>query len=203
MIKPGRVAALLLCAGQSARFGPTDKLLAVLDGLPLVVHAARRITRLDPGRKIAVCAEGRVAGLLEPMGFEIVINRAAEQGLSTSLGCGVEAVEQGDCEAALVCLGDMPFVSAGHFGELLARFDPVEAPNIASAANGVAMPPALFARACFDQLRAQRGDRGAGKLLASAVQVPAPPGELADIDTIEDLWGVRPRRAGDRGICPA
>ncbi|MDB5712877.1 MAG: hypothetical protein JWO15_274, partial [Sphingomonadales bacterium] len=155
---------------------------------PLVLHAARRIAELDPGRKIAVCAEGgTVAGLLAPLGFEIVFNPRPEGGLSTSLACGIASLGQGALSSALICLGDMPFVSLCHLQQVAERFDPVDAPIVASVTNGIVMPPAIFARAYFDRLRALEGDSGARALLASAVHVAARPEELADIDTLKEL----------------
>jgi molybdenum cofactor cytidylyltransferase len=162
--------------------------MAELAGEPLVLHAARRIVELDPGRKVAVCTKGSaVAGLLAPLGFEIIYNAAPENGLSTSIACGIASLGHEAFAAVLVCLGDMPFVSLAHLHRLAARFDPVDAPVVASVAAGVAMPPAIFAGAYFDRLRALQGDSGARALLASAARVAAQPDELADVDTVKDL----------------
>src|SRR3546814_3149811 len=47
---------------------------------------------------------------------------------------------------SLVCLADMPFINAGHLRGLLDRFDMSGATIVASAYDGIATPPALFAR---------------------------------------------------------
>ena len=189
MIEAGKVAAILLAAGASKRFGEEDKLLAELDGEPLLDHAARRIVELEPGQKIAVCssAQGGPAELLRGLGFDIVLNPQPGRGLSSSLVCGIAGAARGPAEAALVCLADMPFVSLDHLQLLLLRFDPQQAPVVASAKEDVAMPPALFARALFDELRQLSGDRGARSLLATAALVPAAATELTDIDLPEHL----------------
>jgi molybdenum cofactor cytidylyltransferase len=191
MIDPQNVAAILLAAGQSSRFGASDKLLADLQGQPLILHAAQRIGELNPARKIAVCG-AEVGKLLSPLGFHIVTNPDARQGLSTSLACGIEAARQGECSAALVCLGDMPLISLNHLRLLLSRFEGKSAPIVGSRKDDKAMPPAIFARAFFDQLQSGHGDQGARGLLASADHITAPANELIDIDTIEDLRRVRP-----------
>lgn len=189
MIGAENMCAVLLAAGASRRFGDEDKLLVPVAGAPLALHAAMRIAELAPGRRIAVCpdAKGRLAQRLVALGFEIVINADAAAGLSRSLACGIAATARGRESAALVMLADMPFVTVQHLRKLLARFDPLEAPVAASTDGHVAMPPALFARSCFDELQAGVGDRGGKALLEGATLVTAPPGELADIDRPGDL----------------
>lgn len=189
MIDPRNIAAILLAAGTSRRFGTDDKLLAPLAGEPLVLHAARRIVELAPGRRIAVCrdAGGTLAQRLTELGFAIAVNPHPDRGLSRSLACGVAEAARGPAAAALICLADMPFVTAAHLQRLLARFDPDTAPVVASGDGEAAMPPALFARAMFDRLCAGEGDRGGKVLLAGAAIIPASPGELRDIDRPGDL----------------
>ncbi len=186
MIEAGRVVAILLAAGRSERFG-SDKLMALLDGKPLALHAARRIVELAPGRRIAVCqsTDGPLAAQLNDLGFEIVTNPHPERGLSQSLVRGIAAV--GTAEAALVCLADMPFVTAAHLEALLARFDAGTTPVVASVRGDTPMPPALFARSLFGALQAGEGDRGARAQLAGAALVAADAAELADIDQPGDL----------------
>jgi molybdenum cofactor cytidylyltransferase len=189
MIEAGKVAAILLAAGQSLRFGAADKLFAEIDGEPLLMHAARRIIELEPARRIAVCSDARGAAvdLLSALGFEIAVNPRPERGLSSSLACGMAAAATGPADAALIALADMPFVSLRHLRSLLAAFDPSDAPVVGSARNGLAMPPALFARAMFAPLQQAQGDQGGRKLLAAARLVEAPAAELADVDVPEDL----------------
>lgn len=187
MIDAGKVAAILLAAGRSERFGADDKLMALLDGEPLALHAARRIAELAPGRRIAVCqsADGPLAARLAALGFEIAVNPHPERGLSQSLACGV--AEAGAAEAALVCLADMPFVTTAHLKGLLARFDAGAALVVASKRGDMAMPPALFARSLFGALQTGEGDQGGRALLSGAALVAADAAELADVDRPDDL----------------
>ena len=199
MIEAGKVAAILLAAGQSLRFGAADKLLAPIDGEPLLIHAARRLVEMKPARLIAVCsdAQGSAAGLLAPLGFEIAVNPHPERGLSSSLARGIERARE--AEAALICLADMPFVTVRHLEALLARFDPVDAPIVASGRGSIAMPPALFARSLFETLEGGEGDKGGRALLRTAILVEAPAAELTDMDVPEDLAAARGRPGKRRG----
>ena len=189
IIEASDIAAILLAAGASRRFGTSDKLAAPLAGEPLALHAARRIVNLAPGYRIAVCPDidGVLARQLAALGFDIIANPDSDRGLSHSLALGIAAAAEGRAAAALICLADMPFVGIGHLRAILTRFDTATAPVVASTNGTAAMPPALFARAHFDRLRARQGDRGGKALLADAVLVAARADELADIDRPEDL----------------
>ena len=68
---------LLLAGGASRRFGPSDKLLATVAGMPLMSHAAQamRATPLDD--RIAVIANPALAPLLD--GFRIVLIAQGQQ----------------------------------------------------------------------------------------------------------------------------
>lgn len=189
MVEAANIAAILLAAGTSQRFGAEDKLLAPLAGEPLALHAARHIVELAPRRRIAVCRDddGPLAQLLAAHGFEIVANPHPEYGMSRSLSFGIAEAAQGPNVAAMVCLADMPFVGTGHLRNLIARFDAVEAPVVASTNGDATMPPALFARALFEKLRGGKGDRGGKALLADAALVKAHADALMDIDRPGDL----------------
>lgn len=189
MIEPGEMAAILLAAGRSERFGADDKLLADLGGKPLALHAASMLAGLGAGQLIAVCrsANGALAQALGAMGFAIVVNPQPERGLSTSLACGVEQASRSSARAALLCLADMPFVTAAHIAQLTARWDEVSAPVVASTNGDAAMPPAIFARAKFAQLQSGGGDRGGRGLIAGAPLVEASTKELTDIDRPRDM----------------
>ena len=180
MTAPDRVAAVLLAAGSSQRFGPSNKLLAALDGRPMLSHVVNMLARFDFAARIAVAGEA-VVPLLG--GFDIVMNDDPARGLSHSLRIGAARALAHDVDAVLIVLGDMPFVDADHIRRLLTADGEIRA----SAADGVAMPPALFSRARTAGLATLTGDRGAHALLAGAVLVPADPETLRDIDTEADL----------------
>ncbi|WP_293881931.1 nucleotidyltransferase family protein [Sphingomonas sp.] len=185
MIDSSEVAAILLAAGQSSRFVGGNKLLADLHGQPLVLYAAQRIVALDTGRRIAVCGP-EVGEVLAPLGFEIVAMPEPPVGMARSLALAVAEVGS-KYRAALVCLGDMPFVRLAHLKALLAKFDADQCPLVSSIDGEIAMPPAIFAAGYFTRLREGGGDQGARSLLAGAAHLAARAGELSDIDTIAEL----------------
>lgn len=188
MIEPAKIAAILLAAGRSERFGDADKLLVPLDGVPLALHAARRMTEIGVGWRFAVCRAGSplIEGLSD-LGFETKINPDPARGLSSSLALGIEQARLANAEAALVVLGDMPFVSSAHLSALIARFDTENSPLVASSRDGIRMPPALFGKRFFARLEAAKGDEGGRSLFSDATLVSADPTELRDIDHPEDI----------------
>ena len=200
MILAEQIVSVLLAAGRSTRFGSDDKLIANFNGLPLVFHAARLIVELNPARRIAVCSPA-VGMLLEPLGFELILVSDAEQEMSASLALGIKAAGTGAYEAALVTLGDMPFVKIQHLQQLLARWDSRIAPVVGSTKHGIPMPPAIFARSEFGDLCQTTGNRGARKLLLNAALIEPPPEQLTDVDTIDDL--LRLSRATCSDACRA
>ncbi|MEQ8935033.1 MAG: NTP transferase domain-containing protein, partial [Amphiplicatus sp.] len=83
-------------------------------------------------------------------------------------------------------------VPAAHFSRLLERVKQSSIGISCSADTGRRMPPAVFASRWFELLQALEGDAGAHALLAEASAndvVEAPPGELDDIDSQDDLRG--------------
>lgn len=176
-------AAVLLAAGASRRFGAADKLMAPLDGAPLVTHAARTLRALPVERRFAVVSSPVVGGVLGQMGLEVVAI-APGQGQAASLVAATAAL--GDETHLLVMLGDMPFLRPPHIQPLLDA-DP-DTPH--GTAGETVLPPAIFPRAWFPRLSALSGDQGAGRLLRDlppAAHLPLPPGVLRDIDTPADL----------------
>jgi molybdenum cofactor cytidylyltransferase len=189
MIAANRVALVLLAAGRSTRFGPTDKLTAMLDGLPLGLHVARSLAALPFAGRLAVIGAGSPDYRAE--GFAVVVNADPAAGQAQSIRLGIAAVCGGgndaDADAALILLADMPRVTVAHIDALLARYGDAGDDIVASGNGGIAMPPALFGRRHFPILRALEGDKGARALLDRAALLAAPAAMLVDVDTPADL----------------
>src|SRR2546430_16180521 len=90
------IAGLVLAAGAGTRFGASDsKLLAELDGRPLVEHAIRASCAVAALERVVVVLGSRFSEVLARVDFaraEPVVCAEWESGQSASLRCGVEAV---------------------------------------------------------------------------------------------------------------
>ena len=179
------VAGILLAAGLSRRYGPANKLLAPFKGVPLVLHAARKVRQLPLCRHMAVCGnDEQLQALLEAEGYEVAINPEPQSGMSGSLATGIGAIIGAD--AALVCLGDMPLVAPAHLEAILTNL--TSGGIVASAAeDGLRCPPAAFSREHFGALLATTGGAGGRSLIADARLVSAPATQLRDFDTPADF----------------
>jgi molybdenum cofactor cytidylyltransferase len=113
-------------------------------------------------------------------------------GLGTSLRAGVAAVPA-EADGVIVCLGDMPQVSAALIDRLIAAYDEEKgALVVAPTRDGQRGNPVLWSRRFFPDLMAITGDVGARHVLASygeaVVEVPVQEGgAFVDIDTPEAL----------------
>lgn len=178
------VAIVILAAGNARRFG-SDKLMAELDGLPLGMHSAGRVAKLNAAAHFAVCqAASEIAAQYAKLGYDIIDNHHADIGLSGSLHLAVEAASGTGAQALLIMLADMPFVQAAQIAALIAACND---DIIASSDGKNAMPPAIFPRSSWHLLLETKGDTGARQILEHVQRLNAPAGTLRDIDTPGDL----------------
>ena len=189
---PDRVAALVLAAGSASRFGDT-KQLARLEGRPLVAHvvARARAAGLAPVVVVVGHEADAVAAAVED-GAEVVVNPDHEQGQSTSLRAGVEALESGDADAMVVLLADEPRVSPAAVRAVVAAL--ASGAEVARAVyEDRPGHPVGFARSVWPDLLAAKGDRGARRVLGGLDVVPVRVAGAAptDVDTPRDLEELR------------
>ena len=190
MAKVLKLAAVVLAAGQSRRFGG-DKRFAQVRGRPLIAHALDALAGFDFAQKIAVVRpEDPIESLVRSHGVILVINPDADDGMGTSLACGIAALEGVD--GAFIVLADMPDIPPALYVEMADRFAEGEADIVIPRHNGQAGHPVLFGATCFAELKGLHGDRGARALFASQRYVKAwievdSAGVLRDIDQQKDL----------------
>lgn len=222
MPEPDDIAAIVLAAGASCRFG-SDKLLHPLTRhgmtLPLAAHS------LLPWLETF----GRVTVVVRPMAqvlrreIELALGTTgstairweecgdAAQGMAASLACGVRA--NVDSAGWVVGLADMPAVPSAAIADV--RDALVEGAGMAAPFyDGRRGHPVGFAARYVEELTTLQGDAGARHLLArdasGVVRVEtASPGILADIDTPADLRilggssEIQHPRHRPEGFCPS
>ena len=191
---PMTVAAIILAAGASRRLGQPKQLL-IFGGETMIDRAIRLANESGASPVMAVLGAHRelICETALMRNATPIVNRAWDQGISTSIQAGLAALEESAPQTlgALILACDQPQLSAGHLCAMLELFRAQSEPAIvASAYQGILGIPAVFPRKVFDDLRALRGDQGARLLLMQPpcplVALPFPGGEI-DIDFPDDI----------------
>ena len=192
------VSALVLAAGRSTRMGGPNKLLSDLDGKPMVRHAVEAALASRVAEVVVVTGhqEAEVRAALAGLTVRFVQNPAYAEGLSTSLATGLAALGE-EADAAIVLLGDMPYVDAALIDALIAAYDPVsDAHIVVPVFEGRRGNPVLWGRRLFAELARVSGDQG-GRLVLAAHQdlvcevAVTTQDTLVDLDTPEALAQAR------------
>ncbi len=177
-------------------------LLPLGDGEPVIRHAIRAAAVLVPADMVVVIrpdAPELSNAVIEAQdiapNLRCVLNSRYKEGMATSLASGVAALDD-RIEAALVMLGDMPFVEPGIVETLMAAYVREHKPVTIPMYGGAVGPPTLFARQSFPDLLKLQGEVGGRQLLTmypesaclvSFREEDRPP----DLDTPDDIHKLR------------
>lgn len=196
------VAAILLAAGRSTRMGGPNKLLATIDGEPLVRIAARNALAsiADSLTVVTGHMHDEVERALDGLDVTLVHNPDFREGLSTSLKTGIAALPS-DVDAAIVLLADMPRVASATIDRIIQTYDPAGGSLIVvPTVKGKRGNPVLWSRRYFDDLVAIKGDVGARHLIGTnpeaVVEVEIDATIRLDLDTpgaLEAAGGILPK----------
>ncbi len=188
---PPTICGILLAAGQSQRFGHTDKLLQPLsNGLPLITQAVRTmLTALDTVMVVVPPDHDALAKALKDEAVQITINPAAIAGMGNSLASGVTATN--DAHGWIICLADMPWIQPTTINKIMTALRNGH-PLVAPRYQNLRGHPVGFGREYRETLINLQGDAGARSVLKQhKAQLHYldvnDPGILLDVDTPADL----------------
>jgi molybdenum cofactor cytidylyltransferase len=193
-----RVAAIVLAAGASRRFGSPKQLLMVA-GRPMVaqVTAAVLASRADEVVVVVGSRAEQIVQALAGLPVRTVPNRTWEEGISSSMRAGLSALPP-DIDAVLFVLADQirltpdeVDVVIGAYSQAIATQSPP--PRIAVPVHaGQRGNPVLFDHSLFPELMEVRGDQGGRGIMdrhpsmVLEVQLPTD-GIVKDVDTPQDV----------------
>lgn len=158
----------MLAAGYSRRMGAANKLTSDVDGKPMLRWAAEAALASQATPVIVVTGHDRKSVELVLAGLEVefVHTPDPDQGMSASLKSGITALSN-SVDGAVICLGDMPYVTATHIDRLIDNFNPsTDAAICVSCHQGKRGNPVLLARKFFNNIMKLEGDTGARALIA-------------------------------------
>ena len=187
---PYPIAALMLAAGYSRRFGADKRRLQLGDGRSLLSASLALPCSMLEEVWLVLRPDEAPAALDLQTGVRIVQNPATAQGMGHSLAAGAERLlAESGAEAAAIFLADMPSI----------RRDSLEVLMACASSDNIVLPsyqgkrghPVLFGRDFWPQLATLSGDAGAKPVLQQhpeAVRIVEldDPGVLQDVDTQED-----------------
>lgn len=186
---PAAIVGVLLAAGRGERFGGNKLLARLTQGTLVGIAAARHLINALP-YSVAVLRpdDETLKQLLTAEGLHIVTNPNADEGLGTSLACGVAAAE---ADGWVIALADMPAIRSETIVAVAAALA-AGAPLAAPIYRGQRGHPIGFAKPFQSALMSLMGDQGGRDILKRhkneihLIEVDDP-GVLVDIDHLTDL----------------
>lgn len=196
------VAALVLAAGGSRRWGEGSKLLASWEDGALVEAPVRRARAFGLAPVLVVLGDrSEEVERVLPAGVRAVHHPGWREGRASSLAAGIRALAGREgVDATAVFLGDEPRVPEPAIRAVLRAWREGDADAVRPCYGGVPGHPVLFGRRCFPELARLEGEDGVRRYLEEGpvrvrvlrLELPAP----ADVDTREDLRRLREGRGG-------
>jgi molybdenum cofactor cytidylyltransferase len=191
------LAAVLLAAGSSRRYGQANKLLADIGGMPLSARVASALVQAGFADIVVITGHEAdlIAQALAPFGAKLrfVHNPNHADGMGGSVATGIAALAPG-IDGVVVAQGDMPDVDAALISALARRFvdagrDRITVPWLSEGRHG---NPVIWPRRLFPDLMALSGDQGGKALITAAGDgiervVISDTSAAIDIDTPEQL----------------
>jgi molybdenum cofactor cytidylyltransferase len=189
-----QVSAVILAAGTSTRMGQAKQLLP-LGGTTVLARTIDNVRSAGLVEMVLVLGASAEAirrqlpqSLLE--GLRVVVNQAYRQGMASSLRQGLSALDP-QTGAALIILGDQPFVRPQTLHQIMAGYHRSGAQIVIPSHQGKRGNPVLLSRSVFPEVMALEGDTGCRAIFPSHLEAilkveVEDPGILLDIDNQDD-----------------
>ena len=175
---------------------PANKLLMRdASGTAMVAHVVDAALASRAAYVIVVTGHDAdaVCAALAKRNVQFVFAPEYATGMAASLAAGIKAVPD-DAQAAMICLGDMPLVTATVLNQLIDAYDPARGAGIVVPMRGEQRGnPVVWDRMFFNGMAELSGDSGARSLLTRhrdhVVTIdPGTDAVLQDFDQVHPDW---------------
>ena len=189
-----KIHAVILAGGQSKRMGTKNKLLAPINGKPMIALTAETIIASKASSVVIVTGfeHQKIKEAIKHSNIEFIHNKNFQNGISSSVVAAIKSAPE-DCSAILIGLGDMPKITVSHINKLIDAYNPLEGRAICVPTwKGKRGNPVLWARRFFPEMLQLKGDFGAKELMGKYAELVVEVemndnGIVIDIDTPEAL----------------
>lgn len=185
------ISAILLAAGESRRMGDFKQLLPY-NGKPFVVCCADNLlaSRIDELIVVTGHRDAEVRRVLAHHKVKIVLNPNYKAGMSTSIQCGVQAINE-NSQALLIALADQPQIGAEVINQVIEAYEKTNASIVIPVYNNKRGHPVILQANLKDEILAITPEVGLKQVVrAQAAKTlyvnVADEGVLLDFDYPED-----------------
>jgi molybdenum cofactor cytidylyltransferase len=199
-----RVGAIILAGGSSTRMGKAKQLLP-LGHSTVLTQTIANVRGAEVNEIVLVLgASAEIIHRQLPLpllkGLKVVVNNAYVEGMSSSLRAGISALDQ-HSEAALIILGDQPFIRSQTMDQVIRAYRRDQAQIVIPSFQGSRGNPVLLDRSVFSEVMALEGDTGCRAIFGNHLEGIAKvevedEGILLDIDDPDDYNRLRGRESG-------
>lgn len=184
-------AIVILAAGKSSRLGQPKQLLP-FKGKNLLTHVVQVARQVSENVFVVIGSDKkRMEAEIKNETVDIVFNETWEEGMASSIRCGLTAVtaKVQDLNSVIFMVCDQPFVTTGLLQNLIREKEKSGKNIVASAYAEIAGTPVLFDKSVLPELMELQGDIGARKIIVKnkdrVATIDFPLGKV-DMDTAED-----------------
>ena len=190
--KGHKIKKILLAAGESKRFGDKNKLLAVINGKPIINYILDTLLEIyDPSELIVIVGHEHkiIKNLIFNKNIKILENINYKKGIGTSIALGINNLDA-EIDGVMIIPADMPYINSKDLINLEKKFMELNCVKVVMPEhNNKIGNPVILPRNYFNTLKSLKDDFGARSLIRKKdiITLNTEFGTIFDIDTKEEL----------------
>ena len=159
------ISAIILAAGESKRMGQLKQLLP-FRGSTLLGQIVENLLQSQAAETIVVLGSQaeKIIPQIDREPVKIVVNPDFEQGMSSSIKCGLSHISEA-ADGVMIVLGDQPLIEKETIDLLIERHRQSERGIILPVYNGIRGHPVIFTMKYKDELLRLTGDIGGKQIV--------------------------------------